>query len=186
MCWGWPKWGRRSIDAELRFVSTPSPPARFNPPNPPRRRYNEDAPMVTMRQILEVTDRIVEHFKPHKVILFGSRAYGRPTRDSDVDFLVIMPYQGHPIDFEVRILTTVDPPFPVDLVVCRPGEAARRYREFDPLLRHAFDRGKVLYKREPQGMDRQSRRRLRSRDNANSRTQASQQRRRVLSRAAVR
>ena len=45
--------------------------------------------MVTMRQILEVTDRIVEHFKPHKVILFGSRAYGRPTRDSDVDFLVI-------------------------------------------------------------------------------------------------
>src|SRR4051794_41082775 len=35
--------------------------------------------------------RIVERFHPEKVILFGSHAYGRPTPDSDVDLLVVMP-----------------------------------------------------------------------------------------------
>ena len=32
---------------------------------------------------------IVEKFHPEKIILFGSQAYGQPTRHSDVDLLVI-------------------------------------------------------------------------------------------------
>src|SRR3954463_7933640 len=116
--------------------------------------------MVTKRQILEVTDRIVRHFKPHKVILFGSRAYGRPHRDSDVDLLVIMPYRGHPLDTELRILNTVTPPFAIDLLVYAPQDARRRYREFDPIAREAFDRGKVLYERNGGTVARQIGRRL--------------------------
>ena len=33
--------------------------------------------------------RIVEEYKPAKVILFGSYAYGEPTEDSDIDILVV-------------------------------------------------------------------------------------------------
>jgi predicted nucleotidyltransferase len=33
---------------------------------------------------------VAERFKPEKIILFGSHAYGRPHKDSDVDILVIM------------------------------------------------------------------------------------------------
>ena len=29
-----------------------------------------------------------------KIILFGSYAYGKPDHDSDVDFLIIMPFKG--------------------------------------------------------------------------------------------
>lgn len=49
--------------------------------------------MIAMRDILEVSGRIAADFHPQKIILFGSHAYGRPTRDSDVDLLVIMPYR---------------------------------------------------------------------------------------------
>jgi hypothetical protein len=33
---------------------------------------------------------VVEYFKPQRVILFGSRARGEATRDSDIDLLVVV------------------------------------------------------------------------------------------------
>ncbi|MCX7883391.1 MAG: nucleotidyltransferase domain-containing protein [Brevinematales bacterium] len=38
----------------------------------------------------EIASFIKQHFKAQKVILFGSYASGNPTKDSDIDFLVIM------------------------------------------------------------------------------------------------
>jgi predicted nucleotidyltransferase len=37
--------------------------------------------------IQAVVQHIIEHFAPDKIILFGSYAYGQPTRWSDVDLL---------------------------------------------------------------------------------------------------
>jgi predicted nucleotidyltransferase len=37
---------------------------------------------------------LVRGFRPEKVVLFGSYAYGSPTADSDVDLLVVKPLQG--------------------------------------------------------------------------------------------
>ena len=45
--------------------------------------------MLTQEQIYEIIEEIVEHFKPQKVILFGSYAHGTPTEESDLDLLII-------------------------------------------------------------------------------------------------
>ena len=37
---------------------------------------------------------LVSKFRPERVVLFGSYAYGKPTADSDVDLLVVKPLQG--------------------------------------------------------------------------------------------
>jgi predicted nucleotidyltransferase len=37
---------------------------------------------------------LVSKFRPERVVLFGSYAYGKPTVDSDVDLLVVKPLQG--------------------------------------------------------------------------------------------
>jgi hypothetical protein len=37
--------------------------------------------------------------------------------------------------------------FPLDILARRPDDVARRYRESDPLVRDALDRGQVLYER---------------------------------------
>ena len=45
---------------------------------------------TSVRKIInEIVDRISKGYKPKKVILFGSYAYGEPTEDSDIDLLII-------------------------------------------------------------------------------------------------
>ncbi len=103
---------------------------------------------------------IATHFDVEKVILFGSRARGTATKDSDVDLLVVMRYEGRETDQAVRILTRVNPRFAVDLIVRTPADMARRYRQYDPLVRDALDKGVVLYAKRRAGVGRQVRRRL--------------------------
>jgi len=45
-------------------------------------------------KIAEMVRRIVEHFHPQKIILFGSHARGTAGPDSDVDLLVVMEFSG--------------------------------------------------------------------------------------------
>lgn len=47
-------------------------------------RQSFQSPAKRMAFIRNVCDRIAEEFKPEKIILFGSHAYGRPTLDSDL------------------------------------------------------------------------------------------------------
>ena len=54
--------------------------------------------MVVMDEIEALTRRIAAEFDPERVILFGSYAYGTPAEYSDVDLLVIMPFEGNSFD----------------------------------------------------------------------------------------
>jgi tRNA nucleotidyltransferase (CCA-adding enzyme) len=103
--------------------------------------------LVDERSILELGERIARDFRPDRIILFGSYAYGDPTPDSDVDILVILPFEGRGFSKSLEILNRLDPPFSVELLARRPEDTDRRYREGDPLIREAIDRGKVLYER---------------------------------------
>ena len=49
--------------------------------------------MVEVDNIVELAERIAQQFHPERIILFGSYAYGRPTPDSDVDLLVVLPFE---------------------------------------------------------------------------------------------
>ena len=42
-------------------------------------------------KLLPYLNIIVEKFEPEQVVLFGSYAYGRPTVNSDVDLLRVLP-----------------------------------------------------------------------------------------------
>jgi len=103
--------------------------------------------MVKPEAISRLAEQIVKEFQPNQVILFGSHAYGNAGPDSDVDLLVVLPFEGRSFWKSLEILNRVDPPFPVDLLARRPEDTARRYAEGDPLIRQALDHGKVLYER---------------------------------------
>lgn len=104
-------------------------------------------PVVDERRILDLSERIVREFQPEKVILFGSYAGGEPRPDSDVDLLVVLPFEGKGFRKSLEILNRVSPDFSVDLLARRPQDTARRYAEGDPLIREALDHGKTLYER---------------------------------------
>ncbi len=103
--------------------------------------------MAAMHQIEEMAHKIVSEFDPERIVLFGSHASGTATADSDVDVLVIMPFEGKPFWKSLEIANRVNPAFPVDLLARRPDDIQQRYEQGDPLIREALDRGKVLYER---------------------------------------
>jgi predicted nucleotidyltransferase len=101
--------------------------------------------MVSMKEIRAVGRRIGRQFKPDKVILFGSYAYGKPTEDSDVDLLVVMPIKGDTIYKEVEIRMAVDIRFATDLLVRDPKVIRQRIGWNDFFLKEIMERGKVIY-----------------------------------------
>ncbi len=103
--------------------------------------------MVTLAEIRELAARIASAFDPDRVILFGSHARGDAGPDSDVDLLVILPFEGKPFWKSVEIAVEVAPSFPADVLARRPDDTARRYEQGDPLIREALDSGRTLYER---------------------------------------
>lgn len=104
--------------------------------------------MVDAQSIRDLSERIAREFAPERIVLFGSYAYGTPTEDSDVDLLVILPFEGKGLWKSLEILNRTNPRIPVDLLARRPEDTTRRYAEGDPLIREALDRGKVLCERD--------------------------------------
>lgn len=100
---------------------------------------------ITKRTIELFAKEIARQFNPHKIILFGSYAYGNPTKDSDVDMLVIMPHQGKGAKKASEILIATDPRFPVDLLVRTPEQIKTRLALGDFFIREITQKGKVLY-----------------------------------------
>jgi len=99
-----------------------------------------------MSAIRKLAREIAQKFQPNKIILFGSYAYGKPHRDSDVDLLVVMPAWNE-ISKACRIRLAVYHPFPLDLIVRTPENLKRRLAEDDWFLREVVEKGKVLYPR---------------------------------------
>src|SRR5205823_9051100 len=83
---------------------------------------------IPMRVIRRFARQVAERFRPDKIILFGSYAYGAPHADSDVDILVIMPAQNQ-LDQAVKIELACDPPFPLDIIVRTPRNMQWRLAE---------------------------------------------------------
>jgi len=101
--------------------------------------------MVTMAQIEELGSRIGEEFHPERVLLFGSYAHGVPTDDSDVDVLVVLPFEGKAVHKSVEMRLRLQPAFPLDLLVRTPQEVQKRIQMGDDFMKEIVARGKVLY-----------------------------------------
>jgi predicted nucleotidyltransferase len=101
--------------------------------------------MIDRRRIRKFSREVAEEFRPERIILFGSYAYGRPTRDSDVDLLVIMSFKGRGVRKALEILERIEPGFPVDMLVRTPAQVRRRLAWNDFFMREVMERGKVLY-----------------------------------------
>lgn len=102
--------------------------------------------MVKRSQIRAFSEAVARQFHPLKIVLFGSYAYGKPTEDSDVDLLVIMPrMRDRGERMSVRIRHAVPRNFPLDLLVRTPADVARRLRWGDPFICELLKNGKVLY-----------------------------------------
>lgn len=101
--------------------------------------------MTAMRQICDFSRRIAEEYKPDRIILFGSYAWGEPTEESDVDLLVVLPHRGISARKSAEIRLKLRPRFALDLLVRTPKDIRRRAACGDTFITQVLERGKVLY-----------------------------------------
>lgn len=100
------------------------------------------------RLVNRVVKRLEQSYHPKQVFLFGSHAYGRPTRDSDLDLLIIKetarPFYRRL--FEVRrLVSPVLDGHPFDPIVITPKELRKRLARGDQFLQGIVTKGKVVY-----------------------------------------
>ncbi len=107
--------------------------------------YRLDKRAQQTAYIKRLCRRIVEAFHPDKIILFGSRAYGKPREDSDIDLLVVMPYKGDGAMTAVRILNHLNVLAPIDLLVRTAEEIRERIEIEDDFMQEIVERGRVMY-----------------------------------------
>lgn len=83
-------------------------------------------------------------YQPEKIILFGSYAYGKPNRDSDVDIAIIKSTSDsfHERQKKVRLLMRTTTP--VDVFVFTPEEFEKAAKN-NLLVKEIATMGKVIY-----------------------------------------
>jgi predicted nucleotidyltransferase len=111
----------------------------INVPTIPNRTH---IPQVAIQGVVE---QIAALYRPQKIILFGSYAYGTPKPESDVDLLVIMDTQLSELKQAATIYRQIPYHFGIDLIVCTPQRLAQRLEWGDQFLKEIIQRGKTLY-----------------------------------------
>ena len=107
-----------------------------------------EADSVARKEIRQMVRRIVSHFDPETIILFGSHARGDAGPDSDVDLLVVMPFFGSKLEKQIEIrLALRSIHISKDIVITTPEEFQWRKEIPGTIERPAAREGKVLYAR---------------------------------------
>lgn len=102
--------------------------------------------MVSRKDIQQYCDAIAAACRPRRIILFGSYAHGKPTEDSDVDVLVVLPKSRRVRrDEDVHIRLKARANFPVDLLVRGEAEVERRLKQQDLFMLDVTENGRVMY-----------------------------------------
>ncbi len=96
---------------------------------------------VRRTQIASYCRVLAREFHPRKIILFGSYAHGRPTKDSDVDLVVIMSFRGSDTNKVVEMQLRVGAPFPMDMLLWKPA----REKRTDYFTREILTQGEIMY-----------------------------------------
>lgn len=101
----------------------------------------------TIKKTLQaITDKIAKEYKPEKIILFGSYAWGTPHEDSDLDIFVIKNTKTPSlkrIEELDRIFTRRD--VAMDFLVYTPKQVKQQLKKGDFFVQDIIMNGKVLY-----------------------------------------
>lgn len=93
--------------------------------------------------------RTLRPFRPEKVILFGSHAYGTPGSNSDIDILIIKNITSSKVrDLRIQIrkaLREIPEAKEFDIIVDSQDRIGKRIDIGDLFLKEITEKGKIIY-----------------------------------------
>ncbi len=116
-----------------------------------QRRGNKSSVEGDVETVLsEIVERLKGEYKPLRIILFGSYAYGTPGEDSDIDLFILKNTRKRKVDRFVEVKRIIYDPnrkIPVSPLVYTPEELEERLRIGDDFIKEIIRKGIVLYER---------------------------------------
>jgi predicted nucleotidyltransferase len=104
--------------------------------------------MTDSALLTDITNKIVEHFHPRRIVLFGSHARGEAEAESDLDLFIEMETAASPPERAVEVSSIFGlRPWSMDLVVYTPAEVEKLRGVHGTLLSLIEAEGKPLYER---------------------------------------
>ena len=103
--------------------------------------------MNVKKEIKKIVDQIAKNYKPEKIILFGSFAYGRPKENSDVDLVVIKKTKKRFIKRLFEVCQYVKSRLGTDILVYTPKEWKEALEEENYFIKEISQKGTVIYER---------------------------------------
>ncbi len=102
--------------------------------------------MTNQEEINQIVNAIIVGYAPKKIILFGSYAQGTPSRDSDIDLLVLAPAPDNTAKESVRVgrsLSGLGYPFDTFIMPTERFEESKNI--FGGLAYPAYKYGRTIY-----------------------------------------
>lgn len=92
--------------------------------------------------VTEIVNKIKAQFKPQKIILFGSYAWGKPTEDSDIDLFLIMESNLRRDKRALQVQKAFSQrTFPLDIIVYTPEEVKQSLERGNPFIKEILNKG---------------------------------------------
>jgi predicted nucleotidyltransferase len=109
--------------------------------------HNETMSEIKLEKIQRVADAIAEKYRPEKIILFGSYAWGNPGPDSDVDLFIVKNTAKTHFEREQEIRQLLSPSgIAMDVFVYTPLELEQSInRNRNLFIEDIVRNGKVLF-----------------------------------------
>jgi HEPN domain-containing protein/predicted nucleotidyltransferase len=101
-----------------------------------------------IKELSDISRRLIKEYDPEKIILFGSRAEGKDSEGSDIDLVIVKETDKRPLDRRIEVETLLaDRAVPIDLIVYTPDEIRRLYSIGSPFVEEIVEKGRLLYMR---------------------------------------
>ena len=101
-----------------------------------------------LRELDDISRRIINGYNPDRIILFGSRAAGEADESSDIDLVIVKETEKRPLDRHIEVETLLaDRAVPIDIIVYTPDEIRHLYSIGSPFVEEIVEKGRLLYMR---------------------------------------
>jgi len=91
---------------------------------------------------------LISKYKPRKVIIFGSRARGNSSAESDHDVLIVKETSTRRMLRREEAMRGIRQTIPLDLLILTPEELEFLEREGSQFIREILDTGVVVYEQD--------------------------------------
>lgn len=103
--------------------------------------------MKEKKEIQKIVNQIVKNYKPEKIILFGSFAYGIPKENSDVDLVVIKKTKKRFGSRLFEVVKFIKSKMGTDILVYTPEEWEKGLKKNHYFLKEIEQEGKLVYEK---------------------------------------